>query len=70
MKLPGIKSVGEGSREKMSEGKLYGVSVGPGDPELMTFRAARAIREAEVIAIPSGSKEGCVAYGIALKAVA
>ena len=53
----------------MSEGKLYGVSVGPGDPELMTFRAARAIREAEVIAIPSGSKEGCMAYGIALKAV-
>jgi precorrin-2/cobalt-factor-2 C20-methyltransferase len=31
-------------------GKLIGVGVGPGDPELMTFKAARALGEAEVIA--------------------
>ena len=31
-------------------GKLLGVGVGPGDPELMTFRAARALAEADVIA--------------------
>lgn len=33
-------------------GILYGVSVGPGDPELMTLKACRIIREADVIAFP------------------
>ena len=37
----------------MEKGKLYGVSVGPGDPELMTFKAARAIQEADVVAVPN-----------------
>ena len=31
-------------------GKLWGVGLGPGDPELMTVKAARLIGEAEVIA--------------------
>jgi precorrin-2/cobalt-factor-2 C20-methyltransferase len=31
-------------------GKLIGVGVGPGDPELMTVKATRALREADVIA--------------------
>ncbi|WP_033292220.1 precorrin-2 C(20)-methyltransferase [Amycolatopsis jejuensis] len=31
-------------------GRLYGVGLGPGDPELMTVKAARLIGEAEVIA--------------------
>ena len=31
-------------------GKLIGVGVGPGDPELMTLKAARALQEADVIA--------------------
>ncbi len=30
-------------------GKLLGVGVGPGDPELMTLKAARALAEADVI---------------------
>jgi precorrin-2/cobalt-factor-2 C20-methyltransferase len=30
--------------------KLIGVGVGPGDPELITLKAARALREADVIA--------------------
>ena len=34
-------------------GKLYGVSVGPGDPELLTLKAVRAICEADVIAVPN-----------------
>ncbi|WP_103351976.1 precorrin-2 C(20)-methyltransferase [Amycolatopsis sp. CA-128772] len=34
----------------MSVGKLYGVGLGPGDPELMTVKAARLISEASVIA--------------------
>src|SRR5690348_5504304 len=33
-----------------SAGKLIGVGVGPGDPELMTLKAARTLSEAEVVA--------------------
>jgi len=34
----------------VSAGKLIGVGVGPGDPELMTLKAIRALAEADVIA--------------------
>ena len=31
-------------------GKLFGIGVGPGDPELMTLKAVRALGEADVVA--------------------
>jgi precorrin-2 C20-methyltransferase/precorrin-3B C17-methyltransferase len=34
----------------MTKGRLTGVGVGPGDPELVTVRAARLIAEADVVA--------------------
>ncbi|GAA5173551.1 precorrin-2 C(20)-methyltransferase [Pseudonocardia eucalypti] len=37
----------------MSPGRLYGVGVGPGDPELVTVKAARLIGAADVIAYHS-----------------
>lgn len=46
-------------------GTLFGVGVGPGDPELLTLRAVRTIREAEVIAVPQTSGGRTVAYDIA-----
>ena len=36
----------------MERGKLYGVGVGPGDPELLTRKAERILREVPVVAIP------------------
>jgi precorrin-2/cobalt-factor-2 C20-methyltransferase len=34
-------------------GRLVGVGVGPGDPELVTAQAARVLREADVVVAPS-----------------
>ena len=35
-------------------GRLYGVGLGPGDPELVTLKAARLIRDADVVAFHAG----------------
>ncbi len=50
-------------------GILYGAGVGPGDPELMTLRTVRLIRENEVIALPGPVAEETVAFQIAVQAV-
>ncbi|MBQ9519207.1 MAG: precorrin-2 C(20)-methyltransferase, partial [Firmicutes bacterium] len=50
-------------------GILYGVGVGPGDPELMTLKAVRLIEETDVIAVPGTVPEKSTAYKIALGAV-
>ncbi len=34
-------------------GILYGIGVGPGDPELLTLKAARILKEVPVIAVPT-----------------
>lgn len=39
-------------------GTLYGVGVGPGDPELITIKACRLLRECPVIAYPATTKGG------------
>ena len=36
----------------MSNAKLYGIGVGPGDPELLTIKAVRTIERCDVIAVP------------------
>ena len=46
------------------QGKLYGLGVGPGDPELLTLKALRLIRENEVIAVPGNDIYASVAYQI------
>ena len=46
------------------QGKLYGVGVGPGDPELLTLKALRLIKENEVIAVPGKDIQASVAYQI------
>ncbi|OOB78528.1 MAG: precorrin-2 C(20)-methyltransferase [Epulopiscium sp. Nuni2H_MBin003] len=47
-------------------GKLYGIGVGPGDPELMTLKAVRVIKESDIIVLPSENPKETVAYKIAL----
>ena len=50
-------------------GIAYGVGVGPGDPELMTRKAVRLIRENDVIAVPGKVAKEAVAYQIAAAVV-
>lgn len=49
-------------------GILYGTGVGPGDPELMTLKAVRLIRENEIIALPGPVAKETIAYQIAVQA--
>ena len=46
-------------------GVAYGVGVGPGDPELMTQKAIRIIRENQVIAVPGKEAKESITYTIA-----
>lgn len=51
------------------KGILYGVGVGPGDPELITLKAVRLIKQCAYIAVPADDKNTCLAYKIASQAV-
>lgn len=51
------------------KGTLYGVGIGPGDPELLTLKAVRVIKESLVIAVPGKVKEDTVAYKIVKQAI-
>lgn len=39
-------------------GKLYGISVGPGDPELLTLKACRIINEVDILFCPVKKQDG------------
>ena len=54
----------------MDRGILYGVGVGPGDPELLTVKALKVIKDADVIALPvsgAADKKQITAYQIVEK---
>lgn len=53
----------------MEKGILYGIGIGPGDPELLTLKAVRLIREAQTVALPGKDAKETVAYRIAVQAV-
>ena len=50
-------------------GILVGVGVGPGDPELLTIKACRALKACDLLVLPAKTKEKCYAYQIAVQAV-
>ena len=45
-------------------GKLYSVGIGPGDPELMTLKAVRLLKECDVVALPKGDGDIMTAKNI------
>src|SRR5215216_6677226 len=46
----------------MKSGKVYLIGAGPGDPELMTLKAARLLGLADVILIDELVSRGCLAH--------
>ncbi len=64
------EQLGEQNRDTLEQfGSLFGIGVGPGDPELITLKAVRTIRECDVIFAPGSEVRESVAYKIALQAV-
>lgn len=53
----------------MKQGILYGVGVGPGDPELMTRKAVRILESCDVIAAPQSDGNDKTAMAIAAEFV-
>jgi precorrin-2/cobalt-factor-2 C20-methyltransferase len=49
----------------MKLGVLYGIGLGPGDPELITLKALRVLRSVGVVAYPAPDSGDSVARGIA-----
>ena len=45
-----------------TRGKVYLIGAGPGDPELMTLKAARALRMADVVLVDDLVNRGCLAH--------
>ena len=51
-------------------GKLSVIGIGPGDPELLTLKAVRIIKESPVLCVPKGRDKGSsLALSIVEKAV-
>lgn len=55
--------------DNVKKGTLYGVSVGPGDPELMTLKAVRCIEQCPVLAAPQTAAGRMLALDVAKGAV-
>ncbi|MCR4288604.1 MAG: precorrin-2 C(20)-methyltransferase [Deltaproteobacteria bacterium] len=61
------KKVRDKKSRATKAGVFYGIGAGPGDPELITIKAARLLNQAHVIAVPAGTKKD--SSGRALKVI-
>ena len=55
----------ENSSNDITRGTLYGVGVGPGDPDLMTLKAVQVLEKSAVWAVPVNNGGATTALGIA-----
>ncbi|MBE5902616.1 MAG: precorrin-2 C(20)-methyltransferase [Lachnospiraceae bacterium] len=56
-------------KQENKRGILYGVGVGPGDPELLTVKAVRILEKTEVWAHPGKDRDTSVSLSVAKQAV-
>ena len=56
-------------KKGIMDGILYGIGVGPGDPEMLTLKAVKTINKSDVICIPKKDRNTCRAYQTAAAAV-
>ena len=54
---------------EVKTGTFYGVSVGPGDPELMTLKAVFCLRRGPVLAVPQSAGGVMLALAMARSSV-
>ena len=45
----------------MTKGTLYGLGIGPGDPDLITLKAYNILRRAPVLAYPAAEEQDSLA---------
>ena len=57
------------TKENAMKGTLYGVGIGSGNPELLTYQAVKCIKSCDVIAIPNSGRGASVAYDIVIQAL-
>ena len=48
----------------MDKGVLYGIGIGPGDPELITLKAINALKNADIIYVPKSKEQQSTALAI------
>lgn len=49
---------------KISKGVLYGIGIGPGDPDLLTIKAVKILKIADVICVPKSKEQASTALSI------
>jgi precorrin-2/cobalt-factor-2 C20-methyltransferase len=52
---------------KISIGKFYGIGIGPGDPDLLTIKAVKALEQADIIYVPKSKEQASTALNIVEK---
>lgn len=52
------------TNNKPSTGKLYGIGLGPGDPDLLTIKAAKALQKVSLIFVPKSKEQESTALQI------
>ncbi len=49
------------------KGKLYGIGIGPGDPDLLTLKAVKILEQADVVCVPKSKEQASTALSIVQK---
>ena len=51
------------------KGTLYGVGIGAGNPQFLTYQAAECIKKCNIIAIPDSGTENFISYNIVVQMI-